>query len=124
MTAALASSMLPNWTIAQFGSLAFSMSSPCTFPLTAARTFVPVSCYKLNLRRYARHLAKVSHDSLQLPQEEAEKNVPLEVVNGVRHDTPGVLSMGRLEDPNSGTSSFSILLGPAPHLDMKYTIFG
>ena len=32
--------------------------------------------------------------------------------------------MGRFDDPNSGTSSFSILLGDAPHLDMQYTIFG
>ena len=31
--------------------------------------------------------------------------------------------MGRWEDPNSGTSSFSMLLGDAPHLDMVYTIF-
>ena len=27
-------------------------------------------------------------------------------------------------DPNSGGSSFSILLGAAPHLDMQYTVFG
>lgn len=55
-------------------------------------------------------------------REEAEKKVPLEVKEGVKH-TEGVLSMGRYDDPNSGTSSFSILLGAAPHLDMKYTIF-
>jgi cyclophilin family peptidyl-prolyl cis-trans isomerase len=37
----------------------------------------------------------------------------------------GVLSMARLDDdPDSACSSFSILLGPAPHLDGKYTIFG
>jgi cyclophilin family peptidyl-prolyl cis-trans isomerase len=36
----------------------------------------------------------------------------------VRH-TEGVLSLGRYDDPNSGTSSFSILLGAAPHLDMQ-----
>lgn len=35
----------------------------------------------------------------------------------------GVLSMGRYNDPNSGSSSFSILLGDAPHLDMQYTAF-
>lgn len=29
-----------------------------------------------------------------------------------------------LADPNSGGSSFSMLLGPAPHLDKRYTIFG
>ena len=31
----------------------------------------------------------------------------------------GILSMGRYDDPNSATSSFSILLGAAPHLDEK-----
>lgn len=36
----------------------------------------------------------------------------------------GVVSMGRYDDPNSGKSSFSMLLGAAPHLDMHYTIFG
>jgi cyclophilin family peptidyl-prolyl cis-trans isomerase len=37
----------------------------------------------------------------------------------------GILSMARLDnDPDSACSSFSILLGPAPHLDGKYTIFG
>ncbi|GFR49928.1 hypothetical protein Agub_g12032 [Astrephomene gubernaculifera] len=55
-------------------------------------------------------------------QEEASKTVPLEVVEGVKHHA-GVLSMGRYDDPNSGASSFSILLGDAPHLDMQYTAF-
>ncbi|HVG19160.1 MAG TPA: peptidylprolyl isomerase [Blastocatellia bacterium] len=36
----------------------------------------------------------------------------------------GVLSMARGEDPNSATTSFFIVLGPASHLDNKYTIFG
>ena len=36
----------------------------------------------------------------------------------------GVLSMGRYDDPNSATSSFSILLGDAPHLDGQYCAFG
>ena len=39
-------------------------------------------------------------------------------------DKRGILSLARSDDPNSGGSSFSILLGPAPHLDMKYTVFG
>ncbi|KAJ9525071.1 hypothetical protein QJQ45_017369 [Haematococcus lacustris] len=56
-------------------------------------------------------------------KEHAAKKVPLEVVQGVKHHA-GVLSMGRYDDPNSGTSSFSMLLGDAPHLDMQYTIFG
>jgi Cyclophilin type peptidyl-prolyl cis-trans isomerase/CLD len=56
-------------------------------------------------------------------QVEAEKTVPLEVVDGVQHHA-GTLSMARTSDPNSGTSSFSILLGDAPHLNMQYTVFG
>jgi cyclophilin family peptidyl-prolyl cis-trans isomerase len=54
---------------------------------------------------------------------EADRTVPLEVQHGVVH-TAGVVSMGRHDDPNSGKSSFSVLLGNAPHLDMQYTIFG
>lgn len=54
---------------------------------------------------------------------EAGRAVPLEVQHGVVHKT-GVVSMGRHDDPNSGRSSFSFLLGDAPHLDMQYTIFG
>lgn len=61
-------------------------------------------------------------DTLQ--KEVASRHVPLEVVKGVKHDRRGVLSMARHDDPNSGGSSFSILLGPAPHLDMQYSIFG
>ncbi|KAK9788704.1 hypothetical protein WJX73_001257 [Symbiochloris irregularis] len=55
---------------------------------------------------------------------EEEKRVPLEVRKDVKHDRRGLLSMARYDDPNSGGSSFSITLGPAPHLDMQYTIFG
>ena len=41
----------------------------------------------------------------------------------VRH-VRGILSMGRMADPNSGGSSFSMLLGRAAHLDNEYTVFG
>ncbi|GAB4817063.1 hypothetical protein N2152v2_004109 [Parachlorella kessleri] len=54
----------------------------------------------------------------------AGETVPLEAVDGVKHDKRGILSMARHADPNSGGSSFSVLLGPAPHLDMQYTVFG
>eukprot|EP00798_Chlamydomonas_sp_ICE-L_P031661 gene31661-6859_t len=53
----------------------------------------------------------------------ANQHVPLEVQEGVRH-YEGAVSMGRNDNPNSGTSSFSMLLGAAHHLDMKYTLFG
>jgi len=36
----------------------------------------------------------------------------------------GVLSMARASDPDSADTSFFIVLGPSPHLDGKYTIFG
>lgn len=54
---------------------------------------------------------------------EAEKTVPLEVRSDVKHDRRGLLSMARADDPNSGGSSFSVMLGPAPHLDMKVHTF-
>ena len=53
---------------------------------------------------------------------EAMKTVPAEFTS-IRH-VRGILSMGRTEDPNSGGSSFSMLLGRAAHLDNEYTVFG
>ena len=53
----------------------------------------------------------------------AKQNVPDEFSQTLTH-TRGMLSMGKFEEPNTGTSSFSMLLGDAPFLDRKYTIFG
>lgn len=36
----------------------------------------------------------------------------------------GTLSMARFDDPDSAESSFSLVLGTAPHLDRNYTVFG
>jgi cyclophilin family peptidyl-prolyl cis-trans isomerase len=41
----------------------------------------------------------------------------------IKHDR-GIVSMARTEDPNSATTSFFLMLGPAPHLDGKYSAFG
>lgn len=41
-----------------------------------------------------------------------------------RKHVRGVLSMARTADPNSAGSQFFVMLGPAPHLDGKYTGFG
>jgi cyclophilin family peptidyl-prolyl cis-trans isomerase len=50
---------------------------------------------------------------------------PLKAEFSKLHHRRGTLSMARLDnDPDSACSSFSILLGPAPHLDGNYTIFG
>ena len=57
----------------------------------------------------------------------AALRVPLEAGKGgdwPRHDRAGLLSMARHADPGSGGSSFSVMLGPAPHLDGEYTLFG
>lgn len=56
------------------------------------------------------------------------RRIPLEVdlqqSGKVKHQL-GALSMAHYDnDPSSNTTSFSILLGNAPHLDKKYTIFG
>ena len=36
----------------------------------------------------------------------------------------GIISMAHGDDPNSATTSFFLMLGPAPHLDGKYSAFG
>ncbi|KAJ7562713.1 hypothetical protein O6H91_03G081400 [Diphasiastrum complanatum] len=54
--------------------------------------------------------------------EEGQKTIVGEF-SAVKH-VRGILSMGRYSDPNSASSSFSILLGNAPHLDGQYAIFG
>lgn len=59
-----------------------------------------------------------------MAQADATKTVPLEVSKTVKHSRRGLLSMARHTDPHSGGSSFSVMLGPAPHLDTQYTVFG
>ena len=57
-------------------------------------------------------------------QRVANQRLPAEFSPYLKHRA-GSLSMAReTDDPDSATSSFSILLGKAPHLDGKYTIFG
>ena len=36
----------------------------------------------------------------------------------------GIVSMARTDDPDSATTSFFLVLGPAPHLDGQYSAFG
>lgn len=53
---------------------------------------------------------------------EAMSTVPVEL-SSVKHER-SILSLARFEDPNSGTSSWLIVLGPAPSLDGQFTVFG
>jgi peptidyl-prolyl cis-trans isomerase B (cyclophilin B) len=41
----------------------------------------------------------------------------------VKHER-GIVSMARTDDPDSATTSFFLMLGPAPHLDAQYSAFG
>lgn len=50
------------------------------------------------------------------------KNIPAEF-SSERH-VRGILSMARARNPNSADSQFFIMLGDAPYLDNKYTIWG
>ncbi len=43
--------------------------------------------------------------------------------NKILHER-GIVSMARTEEPNSATTNFFILVGPAPHLDGKFSAFG
>jgi cyclophilin family peptidyl-prolyl cis-trans isomerase len=43
--------------------------------------------------------------------------------NDIKHDR-GIVSMAHGDDPDSATTSFFLMLGPAPHLDGKFSAFG
>ncbi|HEY5506745.1 MAG TPA: peptidylprolyl isomerase, partial [Coriobacteriia bacterium] len=49
-------------------------------------------------------------------------SIPLEQT-GLLHER-GVIAMARSQDPDSAGSQFYITLGPAPHLDGAYAVFG
>jgi cyclophilin family peptidyl-prolyl cis-trans isomerase len=46
-----------------------------------------------------------------------------EFSDDVKHER-GIVSMARADDPDSASTSFFLMLGPAPHLDGKYSAFG
>lgn len=61
---------------------------------------------------------------LTAEQKQAIHPLPGEFSKTLKH-TRGLISMGRDDGkPDSAETSFSIMLGNAPHLDGKYTIFG
>ncbi|KAG2443126.1 hypothetical protein HYH02_009537 [Chlamydomonas schloesseri] len=116
-----------------YGDITFGFW-PEVAPVTTAHIFklVRLGCYTSNhFFRVDKGFVAQTSDvvggrSLPMNAEqeaEAGKTVPLEVVQGVKHHA-GVLSMARGADKNGARSSFSVLLGSAPHLDMQYAIFG
>lgn len=69
--------------------------------------------------------AGVENRSMPLSAQQAPLVTKLKAERSSAKHIKGALSMARADgDPDSGTSSFSILLGNAPHLDGQYTIFG
>lgn len=52
----------------------------------------------------------------------ARRTIPDEP-SQIKH-TRGILSMARLDEPNSATTGFFILVGDAPHLDGTFAAFG
>jgi|EP00908_Phaeocystis_cordata_P013959 cyclophilin family peptidyl-prolyl cis-trans isomerase len=107
---------------------------PNAAPVTVAHILklFRLRCYDTNHifrvdKGFVAQVQSVSRSSVTAPlspecDAEAAKTVPGEFT-AVPHKR-GILSMGRMSDPNSGGSSFSMLLGAAPHLDNQYTVFG
>ena len=91
--------------------------------LVDARVFDSVYFYRVE-KNFVAQTAMA--EDREVPMTDAQratiKQIPLEA-SAVRH-TRGVLSLAHGDDPNSGETSFSILLAEAPHLDGKYTVFG
>ncbi|KAK8921906.1 hypothetical protein KSP39_PZI020233 [Platanthera zijinensis] len=92
---------------------------------------VRLGCYNTNHffrvdKGFVAQVADVSQGR-SAPMNEEQKFEAQKTVVGefskVKH-VRGTLSMGRYSDPDSASSSFSILLGDAPHLDGQYAIFG
>jgi cyclophilin family peptidyl-prolyl cis-trans isomerase len=82
----------------------------------------------LPIFRIQRGFVAQVHDARSRPaplaphQLEAIEKIPAEL-SVLAHER-GVLSMARGDDPNGAETSFSFLLGRAPHLDGHYTVFG
>lgn len=62
----------------------------------------------------------------EVPLTDAQRAViaPIALEAGPVKHQRGVLSLAHGDDPDRGETSFSILLGDAPHLDNLYTVFG
>jgi len=52
------------------------------------------------------------------------KNIKLEIVPELRHDTAGVMAMARSGHPDSASCQFYFTLQATPHLDGGYAVFG
>ncbi|XP_073142804.1 peptidyl-prolyl cis-trans isomerase CYP23 [Henckelia pumila] len=115
-----------------YGDIEFGFY-PSVAPKTVEHIFklVRLGCYNTNhfFRVDKGFVAQVADvvGGRSAPMNEAQKLVADRTIIGEFSDVKhvrGILSMGRYSDPDSAQSSFSILLGNAPHLDGQYAIFG
>ncbi|KAL0698918.1 hypothetical protein Bca4012_055040 [Brassica carinata] len=115
-----------------YGDIEFGFY-PTVAPITVNHIFKLVRLGGYNTNHFFRvdkgFVAQVADvpNGRSAPMNEEQKKVAYKTIPGEFSDVKhvrGILSMGRHEDPNSGGSSFSMLLGDAPHLDGKYAVFG
>ncbi|MBY0357417.1 MAG: peptidylprolyl isomerase [Candidatus Obscuribacterales bacterium] len=95
---------------------------------SGAYTGTPIFRYEPNFVLQVNSVeTKVAGQRISAEADQILRRLPLEVdiqvKNGIVHQK-WYLSMARYTDPNSAVSSFSIMLGNAPHLDKQYTLFG
>jgi len=119
--------------IANYGKIVLGFY-PNAAPVTVKHivSLFKLGCYDTNHvfrvdRGFVAQIQSVNAQAVQKPlsaecSQLSAKSVPAEFTP-IRH-VRGTLSMGRMSDPNSGGSSFSMLLGRAAHLDNQYTVFG
>uniref|UniRef100_A0A2P2KNX4 Peptidyl-prolyl cis-trans isomerase n=1 Tax=Rhizophora mucronata TaxID=61149 RepID=A0A2P2KNX4_RHIMU len=115
-----------------YGDIEFGFF-PSVAPKTVDHIFklVRLGCYNTNhfFRVDKGFVAQVADvvGGRSAPMNEEQRREAKKTIVGEFSDVKhvrGILSMGRYEDPDSAQSSFSILLGDAPHLDGQYAIFG
>ncbi|KAF8088788.1 hypothetical protein N665_0530s0043 [Sinapis alba] len=115
-----------------YGDIEFGFY-PTVAPMTVDHIFKLVRLGGYNTNHFFRvdkgFVAQVADvpNGRSAPMNEEQKKIAYKTILGEFSDVKhvrGILSMGRHDDPNSGGSSFSMLLGDAPHLDGKYAVFG
>ncbi|CAH8349746.1 unnamed protein product [Eruca vesicaria subsp. sativa] len=115
-----------------YGDIEFGFY-PTVAPITVDHIFKLVRLGGYNTNHFFRvdkgFVAQVADvpNGRSAPMNEEQRKIAYKTVLGEFSDVKhvrGILSMGRHDDPNSGGSSFSMLLGDAPHLDGKYAVFG
>ncbi|CAI9275852.1 unnamed protein product [Lactuca saligna] len=115
-----------------YGDIEFGFY-PSVAPQTVEHIYklVRLGCYNTNHffrvdKGFVAQVADVSNGRTA-PMNEEQRTEADKTIKGEFSDVKhvrGILSMGRYSDPNSAQSSFSMLLGDAPHLDHEYAIFG